>query len=361
MTGKSMHQRRIDIDFLKALGCFLVILYHLRGAPLVVGGESSFCGYYLGAFMSACVPLFFLSSGALYAKRDLSFEKALRKALFLVFLTYFWAVLSAAFFDLTHGETSVATILGDALTLRSKRANHLWFLPALATAYLAAPVLIAVRKSGERLWNQVATLIVILAFGMSTLSDMVMMIDLALGTKTLTDTFGILQRFNLLRECHPEALAFFTLGMWMDGRELPRRAVKLAPAVLALSPVPLALRGMGMAALTGESFDVSWRGMSSLSAALIVVALYIIARGWAEGRTERGGLFERVVSLVARNSFAVYIFHWFARPALFNVVPRDGAPYETLIVALAFTTITMFVCALLGELIKKTPLRALLA
>lgn len=356
-----MARRRIDIDLLKAVGCFLVIFYHLRGAPLEANGQSLFFGHYLSAVMASCVPLFFLSSGALYANRELTFEKALRKALLLVFLTLFWAVVSAAVFDVTHGETSLTTILTDALTLRSKRANHLWFLPALATSYLAAPILIAVRKSGERIWNQVVLLIVFLAFGMGALANLATVLDLALDTKFFANSFGILQRFNLLRDAHPEALAFFALGMWMDRRELPRRALKIAPIVLILAPVPLALRGMTMAALTGESYDTTWGGMCSLPTMLFVAALYVIARSWAQGTSERDSRLGRIVSFVARNSFAVYILHWFVRPVLFDLIPRGIAPYETLLVALALSVITMFACAALGSLIKRTPLRVLFA
>ena len=86
--------RRIaGLDLMKVLGLYLVVLYHMtfRQAPEVLPhGLRTMALYFPVPLLSICVPLFFLSSGALSLTRPLDLRKTLFRALHLTVLLLIW-------------------------------------------------------------------------------------------------------------------------------------------------------------------------------------------------------------------------------------------------------------------------------
>lgn len=353
--------RRIDIDLLKTLACLMVAMYHLAGIPYTSAatGSVSPSGYYLHAIMAACVPLFFFASGVLYADREVTLVHVGRKCLRLVGLLVFWALFAGVFFQLIDGSFSLKDALYDAVSLKLLVANWLWFLPVMCAVYLAAPFLSCIRREGGQLWNALVACLCALTFGLNLVAMLGGTFDLLAGSEFGTKVAGFLGNFNLL-SFHPEALAFFSVGMWMGGRDLGWLTVPRSLALLVVAPIPLAAYGMLSQSITGAELDVTGFGNACVTTLLVVVALFGLSRAWAE-RVSRGTLFPRLVVLVASNSLAVYLLHWFLRVPAERLVPRGAPDVVMEITTLALSVVIVVVCALVGRAARRTPLKALLA
>lgn len=346
----------MDIDILKSVAIVMVVLYHL-GVPLSYRGGGILSGYYLRSFLSACVPLFFFSSGVLYAKRTLSVKRALQKVLSLAIPLVFWALCSAAMFRWLHGEAiSLKWMLLDAVTLRLQYSNWLWFIPVISGVYLCAPFILGVRDASTKLFNSLVLLLCVFAFGLDTLEKTLGYVDVLVGSEFGGKVYTFISRYSLLTTAHPEALAFFAVGVWIEGRE---RKVPSTPRVLValvLAPIPLAVLGFSTQALTGREFDVTWNGYSSLPTLIIVVALYFLARYVIE-TVRSNSLALRLVGFIGANSMSVYILHWFARPVVSAAVAAAGVG-----VALKYVLVPIVVlaCAAIGNVMRKSPAKVLL-
>lgn len=87
--------RIIYIDYLKALGIVLVILYHCQYVP--------FNSLLIHGTYAACVPIFFLVNGYLMLKREYSLKELLVKNCRLVAVMFFWAFVSTVVYMWTSG------------------------------------------------------------------------------------------------------------------------------------------------------------------------------------------------------------------------------------------------------------------
>lgn len=360
-TSAGRPPRRLDVDVLKALACVAVVLYHMGSVPLSTAtGVPYLPGYYVQALLAACVPLFFFSSGVLYASRELTFRRAATKALRLAGLLVVWGLLAAAFYRaLGAGELSLAGIVVDAVGLRAQVANWLWFLPVMAATYLLAPFLIHLRKTGGRLWDALVALLVLAAFGLDLVAKVAGLADLALGTGFGGKLSELLAQFSFLRNNHPEALAFFAVGMWAEGRAVPRRLARWAPAALLAMPALLGAYGAAVHAASGQLLDVTWEGYSCVTTLVFVLALHEVVRAACDRGLPRA--LSAAAGLVGRNSLAVYLLHWFLRPAMGLAVAWSGPGVARIAASLLVAVAVTLACAAAGQLARRTPLRPLLA
>lgn len=78
--------RLLFIDYIKALGICLVILYHCKFFP--------FDNLGIQGVYSICVPLFFVVNGYLMLRKEYTIKTLLKKNCKLLFVMYFWAFFS---------------------------------------------------------------------------------------------------------------------------------------------------------------------------------------------------------------------------------------------------------------------------
>ena len=82
-----MEQRLLYIDYIKALGICLVILYHCNYVP--------FDSLFIHGLYAMCVPLFFVVNGYLMLRKEYDIPTLLNKNLKLLGVMFFWAFISA--------------------------------------------------------------------------------------------------------------------------------------------------------------------------------------------------------------------------------------------------------------------------
>lgn len=95
--------RSLYIDYIKALGIVLVILYHCQYVPF---GSLLVQGVY-----AICVPLFFMVNGYLMLRKKRSIGDLLKKNGKLLVVLFYWAFVSTAISMLCWDEWSANGVL----------------------------------------------------------------------------------------------------------------------------------------------------------------------------------------------------------------------------------------------------------
>lgn len=134
-----MTQRALYIDYIKALGICLVILYHCNYVP--------FDSMFIHSMYAMCVPLFFVVNGYLMLRKEYDIRALLIKNLKLLGVMFFWAFVSTAVYMSINGTGSddiigVGKILiRKALLVSKPECGHLWFLKAIFVLNLINPII----------------------------------------------------------------------------------------------------------------------------------------------------------------------------------------------------------------------------
>lgn len=146
-----MSKRAVNMDLLRILASFMVVMLHVSAKRWHSVDVSSIDWKVFNLYDSAVrssVPLFFMISGALFLSRDkmMSLSNLVKRSIFKLFIIYIvWTVLYAV------DSISLPVLLapGGIRQLFSSALNphyHLWYLPSLICVYLLYPLLFCLVK-----------------------------------------------------------------------------------------------------------------------------------------------------------------------------------------------------------------------
>lgn len=134
--------RSLYIDYIKALGIVLVILYHCQYVPL---GSLLIQGVY-----AICVSLFFMVNGYLMLRKERSISDLLKKNGKFLIVLFAWALFSTSVSMMCWGDWPANGALGGgkmlvlkSLFIAKPYCNHLWFLKEIFVLNLLNPIIYA--------------------------------------------------------------------------------------------------------------------------------------------------------------------------------------------------------------------------
>lgn len=142
--------RRVYLDFLRILACFLVIFNHLRGYSAYQQATSSLQAfYYMGytMFTRINVPIFFMISGSLLLSKDIHYKDLILKR-----ITRILAVLLCASFavylimEVRKDIGSFDLIIFFRRLLKGEHASAYWYLYAYLGFLVSLPFLRRIAK-----------------------------------------------------------------------------------------------------------------------------------------------------------------------------------------------------------------------
>lgn len=346
-------KRLSELDSLKAIGAFFVLMYHSQA--LTHGIEADFTNLVLvwaRALLSTCCPLFFFVSGALALRGKPDVEKCVGSATKLFFLTLFWAVVSWPVLQLQHGESiTIGEWASGVLTLELWRTNVFWFLPVLAMLQLVRPIARAVHDADARLFRYLLVGTLVVSFGYDAMSRCLQITQWLSGSGAPMKLAGFIGLFRPIEGYIAWALAYYLLGMWVSERENGDQAHRKVHAFAAVFLGPFFLAAYGLIAmhLTGSGIDVTFGGYGFVGTAVVVLALYnllLSLRGHAR--------WEKIAQLIGENALAVYVLPWFVTYPLAQLVLSINSPIERLVVAVPSCLALIVGAALLGRILTKT-------
>lgn len=158
-------QRYLNIDILRIVACFFVVLAHTSSTAAVNADLSTFSGMLLHSFNTfghTGTILFFCMSGMLLLSENYSFSyKKFYSNNFLKLLIAYigWIIIYHIVGILQRGDFSVA-VLKDALKniILGDACYHFWYIPMLLSIYILLPFLRAICHSGKKTIYYFATL-----------------------------------------------------------------------------------------------------------------------------------------------------------------------------------------------------------
>jgi len=148
-----IQKRQYNIDLLRILACFMVVMLHVAADKWYNVPYTSFEWKVYNVYNTAVrssVPLFFMMSGMLFlSKESISVERLFKKNISkLVILYFLWSVLYAV--DRLNLDVVLFQFNGreffDTVMLSK---YHLWFLPSLASVYLILPIIHPVKDRDD--------------------------------------------------------------------------------------------------------------------------------------------------------------------------------------------------------------------
>ena len=141
---KSMNERKKEWDMIRIIACFCVVVIHVAGYGMEIKDPHTtdwMIRNLVVSMVRCAVPIFFMLSGILFMEKKLSIFELYRKYAARIVIawiswSFLYALIDCVAYKKTHeitGEYFWTHFLGGHY--------HLWFLPAILTAYLFLPVL----------------------------------------------------------------------------------------------------------------------------------------------------------------------------------------------------------------------------
>ena len=340
MEASRLPGRKYNIDMLRILACFMVIVLHVSNSNLHTTDVNSVTWHVLNVYDSAvrsCVPLFFMISGSVILDRDnmIPLPMLLRKNTFKLLLLYCvwsWVYMidTVGISNLLSAKSLVA-ILGAPFNAK----YHLWYLPRLAGVYLFSPLLFSLvkYKSGKYVKYTCAVLV--------TLGVLVTTVLLfPMSSKAATQ----IQQLIPYELCG--YVGYFLVGYFLSKQNFSRfKNWHLVTALLIVIASAAAIGGAYSVAL-GKPSDLLY-GYTNLPVFIESVIVFIIFQKRSQIVPGHG---EKILLTVSRATLTIYLLHIFFLEHLQSWFGLSTRSFNA-VLSVPIISIIIFIVALLVSLV----------
>ena len=218
-----MKTRLDNIDLLKALAIYLVVIYHFNRIPVNIIDTDSYWNYfnfYLKSIFSTCVPIFFFVNGLLLLNKEkIDIRKHIKKIINIVILTVLWGFITLVALIYIRGEMlSIPQIIKGSWSLRQGWNNHLWFLCTLIVIYVFYPLIHAVYHTNKKSFYFFFVCVMLFTFGNVLLGNVATTISY-FSNKFMNSNlqWNYFANFNPFRGIYGYSIGYFMLGGIIGG------------------------------------------------------------------------------------------------------------------------------------------------
>ena len=351
---KPKTERIPGLDLLKAFAILLVVFVHDNDSFIDFLAKPdfwTFSNYGLYALIVLCVPILFFVNGTFVMNKPFDAKQFFRKTVKVALLTVIWGMLTLAVLMLLHGDSfSIGTFFQDLWYWKQDYINHLWFFQTLVMIYLFLIVLIPAwqaRTDGFRIFF---LCLLVLTAGNALLLAGANVLQTLLHIDMIQGQFNFFNDFNPFIGNFGYSFAYVLLGGWMfANRERfdTKRWRGIALAVFVAAMLLLVGYGVLLSYSQGTRYLFGTVDYGSIFAFVATASLFVLSLGYA-GK----GWFGALVKLVGRNTIVVYLLH---RIVSYVIWPFLYGISHTVVFGLAVSAVTVLVCALAGEGLRRIP------
>ncbi|NLK45240.1 MAG: acyltransferase [Treponema sp.] len=304
--------RFYNVDLLKALAIFFVIIYHgwLSKINFIEAPSfETYFNFFLMTILSTGVPLFFFCNGFLLFNRSFDFKKHIFKVIRLMIITTIWAFLTIGVMMFTDNVYfSPMEFFKAVLDLKQDMIGYLWFMGALVCVHIVFPVLKAAFDANKKSILYLAFISYLLPLGF-------MIID-RICSAIVKDSGGVyFKMFNPFNSLFAYSFTFFCLGglcnfyqekieKFIEEKNI--NAKLIASGLIFVSCVCLATYGVLKSYRIGSIWDMVFSSYDSIFTIVNVVAIYILSLNY---KPEKNNFMVRTIYYVGKNTLGIYFIH----------------------------------------------------
>lgn len=351
---KSHSERMAGLDLLKTLAILLVVFVHDNDSYIDFLAKPdflTFSNYGLYSLVALCVPILFFVNGALVMNKPFDAKRFFQKTVKIALLTVIWGVLTLAVLMLLRGESfSFGTFLTDLWYWKQDYINHLWFFQTLVTIYLFLMVLIPAWQSRAEGFRIFLICLLVLTAGNAILLAGANLLQSIMKIEVIQGQFNFFNDFNPFIGNFGYSFAYVLLGGWMfayRARFDTKRWRRIALGSFLTAMLLFIGYGILMSYSKGVRYIFGSVDYGSIFSFIATASLFILSLGYSGG-----GWIGRLVTLIGRNTIAVYLLHRMMSFLLWRFLYGFS---HLVVFGFAVSAVTVIVCALAGEGFRKIP------
>ena len=352
------------LDILKAVAMLCVCLYHY---PLI--RHTAYARPFPADVLIArffrnlnviCVPLFMMVNGALVLSRPFYLKKHAARCGALFAGVYIWYVLTIVIGHAWQSGWGFAAenirgILMSAQYLTEYAGvgtSHLWFVQMLVAIYLLAPLIRAAFDSADRQIRMGVGFFLgalgVLVFLLQDIAN----VRAAVPVLRSIDLSG-LETFSPVKKMYGAMIVYFVLGGILHRAydRMLRTPLWLCGGLIAGGALALFAEWYLVTIRTEAMADMVYGGYGCTPALMLTVGVFIAAAKLEQRYRVCSGKLGGLISLVGRNTLAVYYLHWIMGLTVLRLVSVPGSFAVNLIKAAAM----VLICSLIGEGMRRIP------
>ena len=318
------NSRCISLDIIKLISAFMIVFYHLHSyinlGSFADGSYQISSEQIILCLFSASVPLFFMVNGALLLNKKYSTEKIYTKAAKVALLVFVWQ-----FLDFPS-----------------------WFLKTLIILFLLYPILNKLDKAKCKIWRNLVMLallifpflynliITCLEFWMPDFSISIM--DRVISLETIPLRSGLFTLYSIL---------YFLLGGVMYRHKLNN----IISVISLLAGWALVVFDVTVFSNYTQNIQDAVNGcFPTVGALLISIGLFNLLRNFDGVKSQR---VRSIISRLGQYVLPIYLFH-------LHIIYKIYVPLLStklnIIIIFVLTVLNLFVCCIVGWILKKIPL-----
>lgn len=284
---KSIYERVLGYDIIKALAIFLIVLYHLNSVDF---GQVPNDGWYfpnvtkfIYAICSSGVPLFFMVSGALQSTKIMMLSKCIKKSMRLLIVAVGWSLLfTCVLYPVLRGSDYPSI---------GQFQNYYWFLYTLAILYWITFLL----GKSKTIRVIVVSLLILFPF----FSNFIWLIIIAVDPNVSLPSWGHTGVFTLY------SVVYYYLGSYLASHDITR---KTSISVTIIGVFLVNFEVIVRSTYEGYVYDGVNASFPTIGALFISAGLFSILKTI---KKENCPYVCNLLSFVGKNTIGVYIFHLF--------------------------------------------------
>ena len=340
--------KRVHIELLRILACYLVIFNHAGGISLFARCEPGSLAYWvyciMGQICNAAVPLFFAISGALLLPRTESIRDVYRKRVLRVAIVLLLVSALYHVWRVRLGEAEPGLRYYFYTLYTSGHYVHLWYLYAFLPFLMALPLL---RPMAQSLKNEHFLYMVLLWLLFAAVLPVAEYLILQ-GESHNTN-------FNMNWLISP-AVCYPFLGYYIENRMDPVRAKKALPLLWAVNTVCLLACGLLFRRiLTVPDSDYSF--FMDTFVLINMTVIYITVKSYFHDRTVKPAAAGVICSL-GGCTFGIYLLHFIVLVAVRQLgiaAFAEGLVGNEMLTVLLVSAVTMAISCAIVLVLKKIP------
>ena len=337
--------KRIDsLDLLKAIAIMLVLALHvpLYHIDFIEQPTASRVFQYFLRLLSEGVPLFVTINGFLILKKSsLDVKKHYIQCAKLFGLLVFWMIAYIVIIgrhellSMTPSEFFVH-IFQTGRDGGSKYTGGLWFLQYLFAVYLFVPAIWKIFHDDFKLFQTLFIISFILILGRNTINLIRSALSISMETPVLDALNGFVKRITVWGDGY--YLVFFCFGGmiyhyydWLISKKRLFVSLGILAAGLAFT------FGYTLSKLSGTVYDQTFN-YGTVFNFFIMLGLFVFCSNFSSDKN----IITKTLSLIGRNTFAIYVIHKIIIREIKLVIPEYYAEHRVLMYIIVLTISTLF-------------------